>query len=73
VDKVLFVAEPEHIPAMAIQLNQQFATQAEVVQSHKFFIEVVPQGVDKGRALGWLAQHLGIPPRRNVGRRRSVQ
>ncbi len=61
VDKVLFVAEPEHIPAMAIQLNQQFATQAEVVQSHKFFIEVVPQGVDKGRALGWLAQHLGIP------------
>lgn len=60
VDKVLFVAEPADIPAIAVILNQQFATQAEVVQSHKFFIEVVPRGVNKGAALAWLAQHLGI-------------
>ncbi|HNT74784.1 MAG TPA: Cof-type HAD-IIB family hydrolase [Anaerolineae bacterium] len=61
VDKVLFVAEPEHIPAMTLVLNQQFAPQSEVVQSHKFFVEIVPQGVNKGRALEWLARHLGIP------------
>ena len=45
---------------MAPLLDQQFARHAEVVQSHKMFIEIVPQGVNKGSALAWLAQHLGI-------------
>ncbi len=61
VDKVLYVAEPERIPAMAKVLQQNFAAQAEVVQSHKMFVEIVPSGVDKGNALAWLAQHLNIP------------
>ena len=61
IDKVLFVADPEHIPEMATVLQQKFAGLADVVQSHAIFIEVVPLGVDKGSALAWLAQHLGIP------------
>lgn len=60
VDKVLYVAEPEHIATMARILNQHFANSAEVVQSHEMFVEVVPQNVDKGTALAWLAQHLDI-------------
>ena len=61
VDKVLFVADPEQIPTMAPVLNAHFAGQADVVQSHARFIEVVPKGVDKGTALAWLAQHFDIP------------
>ncbi|HOT90247.1 MAG TPA: Cof-type HAD-IIB family hydrolase [Anaerolineae bacterium] len=61
VDKVLYVAEPEHIPAMATLLQSRFAGVAEIVRSHAQFIEVVPLGVDKGSALAWLAQHYGIP------------
>ena len=61
VDKVLFVADPEQIPAMSPVLNARFAGQADVVQSHARFIEVVPKGVDKGTALAWLAQHFDIP------------
>ena len=61
VDKVLYVAEPEHIPAMAPVLQRRFTGLAEIVRSHAMFIEVVPLGVDKGSALAWLAQHFGIP------------
>lgn len=59
-DKVLFVAEPEQIPAMATVLQRRFAGLAEIVRSHAMFIEVVPLGVDKGSALAWLAQHFGV-------------
>jgi len=61
VDKVLYVAAPPQIAQMVPILNAHFGRDAEVVQSHKLFIEVVPRGVEKGRALAWLAQHLSIP------------
>ncbi len=60
-DKVLYVAQPEQIPAMAMVLQKQFAGRAEIVRSHAMFIEVVPLGVDKGSALAWLAHYFGIP------------
>ncbi|MEA3309102.1 MAG: Cof-type HAD-IIB family hydrolase [Chloroflexota bacterium] len=61
-DKVLFVATPEEIPAMEEQLRAQLDGEALVFRSHAQFVEVVPQGVDKGSGLAWLTQHLHIPP-----------
>lgn len=61
VDKVLFVAEPDAIPAMAQLLSSYFGQKAEVVQSHRMFVEMVPQTVNKGRALAWLASQYKIP------------
>ncbi len=60
-DKVLFVAEAEAIPPIAARLREHFGGRAEIVRSHDRFVEVVPRGVDKGRALAWLARHLNIP------------
>lgn len=60
-DKVLFIAEPERIPGIADELTGHFGTSADVVQSHASFIELVPRHVNKGRALAWLAETLGIP------------
>jgi Cof subfamily protein (haloacid dehalogenase superfamily) len=60
-DKVLFVAEPEAIPEMAQILKRHFEDNAEIVQSHAKFVEVVPLGANKGAALAWLASHLEIP------------
>jgi hypothetical protein len=60
-DKVLFVADPADIPAMARCLHDSFGATSEVVQSHARFVEVVPQGVDKGRALAFLAEHFDVP------------
>lgn len=34
---------------------------ATVVHSHGDMLDVLPAGVDKGTAVAWLAQHLGIP------------
>ena len=59
-DKVLYVAEPEDIPQHADLLLSQFDGIAEVVQSHRMLIEIVPNSVNKGWALSWLAAHYGI-------------
>ncbi len=60
-DKVLFVAEVEAVPLIAARLRTHFKDRAEIVRSHDRFVEVVPIGVDKGKALAWLAHHLNIP------------
>ncbi|MGC9522608.1 MAG: Cof-type HAD-IIB family hydrolase [Anaerolineae bacterium] len=60
-DKVLFVADPDRIPDMGQLLNNRFGQEAEVVRSHAQFVEVVPKGVDKGSALAWLAEYVGVP------------
>ncbi len=61
-DKVLYVAAPEEIPDIAGSLNAHFGTSADIVQSHRNFIEVVPKGVNKGQALAWLAAREGVSP-----------
>ncbi len=60
-DKILYVAEPDAISFMAQILTPFFNSTAEVVQSHRMFIEVVPKSVNKGSALAWLAAYYGIP------------
>jgi len=60
IDKVLFVADPPDIPAIGACLRARLGEDARVFRSHARFIEVVPLGVDKGRGLAWLADHLGV-------------
>jgi len=60
-DKVLYVADPEAIPGMGEKLRNRFSPAAEVVRSHAMFIEILPQSVNKGNALAWLAQYLDVP------------
>ncbi len=60
IDKVLFVANPAEIPAMGERLRVRLDETARVFRSHARFIEVVPQNVDKGRGLAWLARHLNV-------------
>ena len=60
-DKMLFVAEPEEILNIARFLVPRFGKMAEVFQSHRMLIELVPKSVNKGQALTWLAAHLQVP------------
>ncbi len=60
-DKILFVADPEEIPAMGQRLNAQLGTRAEVVRSHARFVEVGPKNANKGTGLAWLTEQLGVP------------
>jgi hydroxymethylpyrimidine pyrophosphatase-like HAD family hydrolase len=43
------------------ELQASFGTTATVMRTHRQFINAIPAGVSKGRALAWLAERLGIP------------
>ena len=64
-DKLLIIANGNGDAANGDQiladLRAHFAGQAEIVRSHELFIEANPLGVDKGRGLAWLAEHLRVP------------
>ncbi len=60
VTKVLAVGEPPLPIELAPLARAQFAGRADVTISHPRFLEVVARGVSKGRAVRWLARHLGV-------------
>ena len=61
-DKVLVIAndggDGDRILA---DLRARFDGQMAIFRSHELFVEANPPGVDKGAALAWVAQHLGVP------------
>jgi len=53
---------PEGVTAaQSDDLQAAFGPAAAVARTHPNFVNVVPDGVDKGDALSWLAEWLGIP------------
>lgn len=59
--KVLFEAEPDHMPALvADMLAQPWASQFEIVQSHPSLLELTAKHADKGTAVQRLASLLHI-------------
>lgn len=60
-DKLLFAVEPDDAPRALAHLQALVGDRATVVQSHARFVEVNPLGADKGSALRWLAERLGVP------------
>lgn len=59
--KMLFVAEPPVVEHELARLAAHFAGRLSVVRSHEYFGELTAPGINKGTALGVLAQRLGIP------------
>lgn len=60
-DKLLFHVPEHEIPHATHVLRNLVRDQAHVVQSDKHYVEVIPKDADKGNALRWLAQYLGVP------------
>lgn len=58
--KCLIVGEPERLARLEEEMSAQLAATTAVFRSEPFFLELVPQGVDKGRALGALLAYLGL-------------
>lgn len=58
--KLSYVAAPEAVPAVRGALKR-IGAQATVVHSHGDLLDVLPGGIDKGSAVLWLAECLGIP------------
>ena len=60
--KLLIIDTPEGADRAQAALMSAFSGKATFLKSRANFIEIVPDGVDKGQALMRLAAHLGIAP-----------
>lgn len=58
--KVLIVSDPEQTSERIGEIRQEFGRSAQIVSSKRKFIEITSPDADKGRALSWLAQSMGI-------------
>jgi Cof subfamily protein (haloacid dehalogenase superfamily) len=59
--KIVLVDEAERATAYTETLRLFLGSRAYVTRSHPDFVEVVDPGVDKGRALHFVAAHYGVP------------
>ncbi|MBQ8178589.1 MAG: HAD family hydrolase [Clostridia bacterium] len=58
--KILVINEPERIPAILEMLSSEFGDGLLVNSSKRFMVEIVPLGIDKGRAVKELAARRGL-------------
>lgn len=58
--KFVIPGEPECIAKLQLEMKKKFSTRAEVLTSKPYFLEVLPQGADKGNALIRLAEKLDL-------------
>ncbi|MGL5681484.1 MAG: Cof-type HAD-IIB family hydrolase [Marinifilaceae bacterium] len=60
VTKCLAVGHPEEMARLELVMKAKFGETINVFRSEPYFVELVPQNIDKAYSLGILAQHLGI-------------
>jgi len=59
--KSILIAHPAMCDEILPESKEAFAGRLQIVRSHPLFVEAIPLGVSKGRAMAWLAEYLGIP------------
>jgi Cof subfamily protein (haloacid dehalogenase superfamily) len=59
--KIVLVDEASRATAYTKTLSELLGARAYVTRSHPDFVEVLDPGVDKGRALRFVAAHYGVP------------
>ncbi len=64
--KIMLISEPARLTSLSPTLQQQFLGRLRITRSHRYFLEAVPLGANKARALARLARHLGIPRQETV-------
>ena len=60
VTKCLLQGEPEHILRLEKILSEKYAGKLGIFKSEPFFLEIVPEGVDKAKSIDRLIGSLGI-------------
>jgi Cof subfamily protein (haloacid dehalogenase superfamily) len=60
--KMLIIDTPEGADRMQAVLREAFPHGACFLKSKPHYLEIAPEGVDKGRSLGFLANRLGLQP-----------
>lgn len=60
VNKCLLTGEPEHMAQVEVRMKERFGNFLNIYRSEPFFVEVMPQNIDKAYSLGRLLKHLGL-------------
>ena len=59
--KCIFIASETELDRTRPEFERRFGERLKIMRSHRLFLEGLPVGVDKGTALAWVAERLGIP------------
>lgn len=60
VNKCLLTGEPDHMAQVEEHMKERFGNFLNIYRSEPFFVEVMPQNIDKAYSLGKLLKHLGL-------------
>jgi len=58
--KCIFIASEVELDQMRPEFERRFGQRLQIMRSHRYFLEGLPLGVDKGSALAWVARRLGV-------------
>jgi len=58
--KFLIIGEGPDLDAVRPEMERCFGTRMQIMRSYIYFLEGLPLGADKGSALAWLAERLGV-------------
>ncbi len=64
--KALIVADPQRIQELYTVMAPEYSARAYVTISNVEYLEFMPPGVDKGKALAVLAEHYGVPREKTI-------
>ena len=65
--KILVCLPPDDVPALLAEGQQTFGDHLYVTRSMPEYVEFMSRDAGKGKALQWLAAHLGIPADQTMG------
>ena len=60
VNKCLLTGEPSHMAEVEQKMKERFGNFLNIYRSEDFFVEVMPQNIDKAYSLGKLLKYLGL-------------
>lgn len=60
INKCLLTGEPEHMAEVEQKMKERFGNFLNIFRSEPFFVEVMPQNIDKAYSLGKLLKHLDL-------------
>lgn len=60
VPKYVITAEPKIMKKYKTAFDREFSERVDLVQTEEFYLEVLPKGINKGTALEYLANYLGV-------------
>lgn len=70
--KVVLIVPPEQIPTVRAYVEEQNPQGFYPVQSDAFYLELVPQGISKGRGMKMIQQALGLTKAAAIGDGRTT-